>query len=110
MVKPIHHKSATLPLPKSISRSPLRHGFVVVSFALALALFAPSPTARAVTPAPDGGYPNNNTAEGDSALESLTTRRGNKAIGSAALTNTTPGADNTAIGFNALFFDTTGGF
>ena len=36
-------------------------------------MFALSPTARAVTPAPDGGYPNNNTAEGDNALFSLTT-------------------------------------
>jgi hypothetical protein len=108
MFEPIHHKTATLSLPNSVNRSPLRRGFLLLP--LALACFALSPTVRAVTPAPDGGYPNNNTAEGDSALESLTTGSGNTAIGSAALTNNTTGDDNTAIGFNALFFDTTGGF
>ena len=29
------------------------------------------PTARAVDPPPDGGYPNNNTAEGEDACSSL---------------------------------------
>ena len=58
---------------------------------LALACFALSPQARAVDPPPDGGYPNQNTAEGDDALFSLTT-----------------GADNTAMGFDALDSNTTG--
>ena len=30
-------------------------------------------TAKAVTPAPDGGYPNGNTAEGDNAFLALQT-------------------------------------
>src|SRR5213076_79429 len=42
-----------------------------------LACLALSPTVRAVDPAPDGGYPNDNTAEGDSALFSLTTGASN---------------------------------
>src|ERR1700726_2500711 len=104
MFKPIHHKSATLPLPKSISRSPLRHGFVVVSFALALALCAPSPTARAQVPppAPDGGYPNGNTAEGTNALFSLTIGTDNTATGFEALFSNTTGTFNTATGWKAL--------
>ena len=69
----------TLHLKKSINCSPLRRGFPAVF--LMLGLFALSPTARAVDPPPDGGYPNENTAEGDGALQSLTTGPGNTAIG-----------------------------
>ena len=70
--------------------------------ALALACFALSPIARAVTPAPDGGYPNENTAEGEDALFSLTTGSSNTAIGYHALHNSTTGIDHTAIGSEAL--------
>ena len=37
----------------------------VFLIAFGLACFGLSPAARAVTPAPDGGYPGENTAEGD---------------------------------------------
>ena len=57
----------------------------------------------AVTPAPDGGYPNFNTAEGDNALFSLTTGSGNTANGNSALFNNTAGSANTAIGVQALY-------
>jgi hypothetical protein len=78
------------------------------TLAFAFALFAPSPTARAVTPAPDGGYPNFNTAEGDNALLNLTSGSGNTANGASALQNNTEGGDNTATGANALFSNKTG--
>src|SRR5689334_11439051 len=64
--------------------------------------------AQAVRPPPDGGYSNDNTAEGDIALFSLTTGFGNTAIGSSALYSTTAGGNNTATGLNALFFNATG--
>ncbi|HEV3098336.1 MAG TPA: tail fiber domain-containing protein [Candidatus Udaeobacter sp.] len=84
-----------------------------------------SPMTQGVTPAPDGGFPNHNTAEGEFALQNLTTGGDNTAIGSGALfTNTTgsgntaigrlallqnsAGFQNTAVGFNALFHNTTG--
>ena len=72
----------------SISRSPFRLGLLLIP--LVLVCFAFSPTARAVDPPPDGGYPNGNTAEGDGALQSLTTGPGNTAIGSEALFSQQP--------------------
>src|SRR5712692_10559542 len=98
----------TLHLRKSISRSPLRCGSLLTPLVLMLVWFALSPTARAVTPAPDGGYPNANTAEGDFALDSLTTGCDNTAIGLAALAYNTTVLCNTATGFNALADNTTG--
>ena len=96
---------------KSINRSPLRHvvaekkkgrtmnrltqskntTILPLLIALTLGCFGLSPQARAVDPPPDGGYPNQNAAEGEDASFSLTT-----------------GADNTAMGFDALDSNTTG--
>ena len=73
---------------------------------LALLDFAGAPICKAVTPAPDGGYPNGNTAEGTSALFSLTTGVNNTALGSQALYSDTSGSANTATGWNALRFNT----
>jgi Chaperone of endosialidase len=70
--------------------------------ALLLACFAIPWSAQAVVPAPDGGYPNNNTAEGDFALLSLTTGADNTAVGLAALASNLIGSDNTAVGTAAL--------
>jgi Chaperone of endosialidase len=106
MFKPIHHKTATL--PNSISCSLLRHGFLLIALALALTWLALSPRAQAVSPAPDGGYPNNNTAEGTGALFSLTSGTYNTANGAMALHSLTSGNYNTAIGAGALYSNTTG--
>src|SRR6266705_678127 len=100
-------KNITTPTVRnSISRPPLRRGFLLIP--LALAWFALSPTARAVDPAPDGGYPNENTAEGEDALFSLTTGIANTAIGFNALFSNTEGSSNTAVGDQALLSNTTG--
>ena len=56
----------------SVNRAP---SFSRLIIPLMLACFALSPSAQAVDPPPDGGYPGNNTAEGDDALFSLTTER-----------------------------------
>jgi hypothetical protein len=98
--------NTTLHSKKSIHRSPVRLAFLLLP--LALAGFALSPIARAVTPAPDGGYPNGNTAEGDFALNDLTTGDSNTAVGASALFNNTTGNSNTAVGPDALLSNTTG--
>src|SRR5437667_3705954 len=94
-------KTTALSIRNSISYPPLRlglprkqqlpraqamwiiRGFLLIP--LVLGCFALSPAALAVTPARDGGYSNQNTAEGEDAVLSLTT-----------------GADNTAMGFDVL--------
>jgi hypothetical protein len=66
------------------------------------------PKAEAVSPAPDGGYPGGNTAEGQAALLSLTTGGFNTAVGFFSLRSNTTGQLNTAIGLSALQNNTTG--
>jgi hypothetical protein len=61
------------------------------------------PLVQAVDPPPVGGYPNDNTAEGDNALFSLTTGKQNTAIGYQALVSNSSGSLNTATGARALF-------
>jgi hypothetical protein len=75
-----------------IPQSPLRLGFLLIP--LALGCFALSPAALAVTPARNGGYPNQNTADGDDALFSLTTGAANTAMGFDVLDSNTTGSDN----------------
>jgi hypothetical protein len=67
-----------------------------------LTCFAVLPTAQAVSPPPDGGYPNYTTAEGDLALRSLFTGVGNTAVGWASLFSLTSGSYNTGIGAGTL--------
>jgi uncharacterized coiled-coil protein SlyX len=73
---------------------------------IAIACLGILPAAKAVTPAPDGGYANENTAEGTSALFSLTTGFGNTGLGFQALASDTTGGGNTAIGGRTLRFNT----
>ena len=72
-----------------------------------LACFGPLSGARAVVPAPDGGYPGGNTAEGQNALLSLTTGGFNTAVGFLSLRSDTTGSFNTATGAGSLFGNTT---
>src|SRR5438067_7877113 len=75
---------------------------------LLLACIGVSSKLQAVSPPPDGGYLGRNTAEGQSALFSLTTGTDNTAIGFKALFRNTTGFSNTATGKGALFSNTTG--
>jgi hypothetical protein len=79
----------TLHLRKSIGPATAGRGFLLIP--LVLACFAFPRAAQAE----DGGYPNGNTAEGDSALNAIVTNPANT------------GSDNTATGLAALFSNTT---
>jgi len=74
----------------------------IVWAATALTCLGLLPTAHAVNPPPEGGYPGNNTAVGDNALNSLTTGTNNTALGFRALHDNTQGLSNTAVGSLAL--------
>jgi len=75
-------------------------------FLIALTWFGLSPKAQAVVPAPDGGYPGGNTAEGQNALFSLTTGGYNTAVGFLSLRSDTTGSFNTGVGAGALLANT----
>ena len=63
-------------------------------------------SAQAVSPPPDGGYPGGNTAEGQTALFSLTSGSYNTAIGLYSLMNNTTGNFNTGVGAGTLLTNT----
>jgi hypothetical protein len=86
-----------------------RSDFLLVPLSLVLVCVALLPKAQAVSPPPDGGYPNGNTAEGTNALFRLTSGNLNTAVGLNALYHNTIGNYNTANGANALISNTTGG-
>ncbi len=104
------------------------YGLRFAILTLLIACLALSPVVQAVDPPPDGGYPNENTAEGEDALFSLvpdslgfntaigfqalystTTGYQNTGVGDQVLRSNTTGAGNTAMGFWALFSNTIGG-
>jgi len=97
---PAYMKTTTPPVGNLLTPAPARRGLLLIP--LLLACFALLPRAQAVVPAPDGGYPGNNTAEGPNALFSLTTGINNTAVGANALLKTTDGGYNAAFGSRAL--------
>jgi hypothetical protein len=101
-------KAIVLSARSPIRPPSLRHGFLLIPLSVLLVCFALCQMARAVVPAPDGGYPGANTAEGTNALFRLTSGIDNTALGFQALYHNTTGNYNTAEGFRALFSNTHG--
>src|SRR5215470_3759013 len=87
---------------KGKSRKMKNRSTLLMSILPVLACLALLPGARAVTPSPDGCYPNFTTAEGCDALSSLTTGAGNTGLGWRALFTDTTGNFNTGVGVGAL--------
>jgi endosialidase-like protein len=77
---------------------------------LTLICFGFLPRLQAVSPPPDGGYSGGNTAEGQSALLSLTSGNYNTAIGFLSLLSTTTNSFNTGVGAGALLSNVAGSF
>jgi Chaperone of endosialidase len=96
----------TLYLKQSIGRSPLRRGLFLIPLILAWFALAPTGQAQLPSPAPDGGYPGGNTAEGQNALFSLTTGTFNTAVGWLSLVSLTTGSFNTGVGAGTLVLNT----
>jgi len=96
----------TLPLtrPSLECRKHSGSGFILVG--LVFVWFTIASIAQAVNPAPDGGYPGGNTAEGQNALFSLSSGTYNAAVGFLSLQSSTTGSLNTAIGAGALLANT----
>src|SRR5437868_8904389 len=68
----------------------------------AVACLALVPVTQAVSPAPDGCYPNYTTAEGCNALGGLTTGVGNTGVGWYSLFSVATNSFNTSVGAGAL--------
>ena len=88
----------------SIGGPSLRPCFILTAIALGLLGLAPS--LQAVTPPPDGGYPNFTTAEGTNALKNLTTGAGDTGVGWYSLFSDTTGGFNTGLGAGTLVLNT----
>ena len=73
-----------------------------ILIAVVFGLMALLPNAQAVSPPPDGCYPNFTTAEGCDALSLLTTGAGNTGLGWRALFSDSSGSFNTGVGVGAL--------
>ena len=80
--------------------------FIFTTILLTFGCFALPQRAQAVSPPPDGGYPGGNTAEGQTALLSLSTGGFNTAVGYLSLRNNTTNSFNTAIGAGTLIANT----
>jgi hypothetical protein len=72
----------------------------------ALVCFALIKNTQAVSPPPDGCYPNFTTAEGCNALRNLVGGAANTGVGSYALSSDVQGNFNTAVGGGALVLNT----
>jgi hypothetical protein len=91
-------------LRNSTTYGPSPRGLLLIP--LILVCFALSPQMQALSPPPDGGYPNGNTAEGDGALSGLTGGFYNSAFGFLSLLSNADASFNTGVGAGTLLVNT----
>jgi hypothetical protein len=91
---------------KSLAQSKVITPLLVITLAIFIGLAS---KLQAVSPPPDGDYPNGNTAEGLDALLGLTSATFNTAIGWLSLASVTTGGLNTGVGAGTLVLDTADG-
>jgi hypothetical protein len=78
----------------------------LIHILMAIVCIALSPQMQALSPPPDGGYPNGNTAEGDGALSGLTGGFYNSAVGFLSLLSNADASFNTGVGAGTLLVNT----
>jgi hypothetical protein len=83
----------------------LKNAIPPILIVSALGCLALLSEAQAVSPPPDGGYPSFTTAEGQNALQNLTSGFGNSGLGALTLFIDSTGSFNTAVGAGALVFN-----
>jgi hypothetical protein len=91
---------------KSVFQFAYRHLCISIPMLILSVELVLLPRAKAVSPPPDGGYPGGNTAEGQSALLSLTTGTYNTGLGIFSLLSLSGGNFNTANGAGTLLANT----
>jgi uncharacterized coiled-coil protein SlyX len=96
-------KTTITPLRSLLTVLRLRSGFILIT--LAAGTLALVQRAESVNPPPDGGYSGGSTAEGQSALLSLTSGTFNTAIGFLTLSGLKEGNFNTGLGAGTLLFN-----
>jgi hypothetical protein len=99
-------KNANITKANERKQTMKNRNIIITTMLLALGSFALPQRTLAVSPAPDGGYPGFNTAEGQNALFSMTTGQGNTAVGWFSLWGNAAGSFNTATGAGTLLFNT----
>jgi hypothetical protein len=77
-----------------------------IIFGAILSTLAFLPGVQAISPTPDGCYPNFTTAEGCNALNALSTGAGNTGLGWRSLFSVGAGNFNTGVGAGALLLNT----
>ena len=95
-------RKSAMKIETTSSHQPSAINYKLILAVLALGFLALSPIVQAVSPVPDGGYPGLNTAEGQSALLSLSTGTANTAVGWFSLKSNTDGTFNTGVGAGTL--------
>jgi hypothetical protein len=99
-------RNLALALDERKTHSMKNRNIIFTTILLGLACFALLPGAQALTPAPDGCYPNFTTAEGCDALNLLGAGVGNTAVGWRSLFSADDANFNTGVGAGTLLFNT----
>jgi hypothetical protein len=97
---------ADLPSMKTFIQTKQARKLSALVITILLAWVGLLPNMEAVSPAPDGGYPGGNTAEGQNALLSLTSGTYNTSVGLYSLLSATTGKFNTGVGAGTLLANT----
>jgi hypothetical protein len=84
--------------------SPMQNRHIIFGAILSALAFLPG--VQAISPTPDGCYPNFTTAEGCNSLNALSTGAGNTGLGWRSLFSVGDGNFNTSVGAGALLLNT----